>query len=111
MLSSESYPTDSLSCWSRASRPARKPKPVLIVSATATDVTAQGQGRDHKMISHGQEAYDDRIRERIDREAEERRRLGLPEPAPWTPPTRAELVRLTPKTTRRKSRKDFARWM
>jgi hypothetical protein len=63
------------------------------------------------MNPHGQEAYDDRIRERIEREADERRRLGLPEPAPWTPPTPEQLEALRPKKARRKSRKDFAKWM
>jgi hypothetical protein len=64
------------------------------------------------MNPHGQEAYDDRIRERIEREAEERRRLGLPEPRPWTPPTPEQLEALRPKKKRgRKSRTEYARWM
>lgn len=101
----------------RGLRPLRPPRnheeqnPSESWTAEEKNVTAQGQGRDHKMISHGQEAYDDRIRERIEREGEERRRLGLPEPPPWPPPTREELDRLKPKNARRKSRKDFAKWM
>jgi hypothetical protein len=66
------------------------------------------------MNPHGQEAYDDRIRERIEREAEERRRLGLPEPAPWTPPNPDLDIWGRPKkksSSRRKSKREFARWM
>ena len=57
---------------------------------------------------------DDRVQERIKREAEERRRLGLPKPvSTWKPPNPDLDIWGKPKKKKRgrRSKTEYAKWM